>query len=204
MEKIDRRSFGKKTLLVSCLTAAGVPAAAHAFFDKVKKDAFLKRDDIAHAVKSYYMTYDCTKPYPHKFNEVLAKQQMRSLQFHIDHGTEKDYVEHYLRTAKPLLESIKKAVAQGGGEKGLAGMFEDNPCSYQLFERIDAAPGRRGFPCPYKELLGYCKQYLETFTLEWQDVCNRWCVPTWSGSADAVGIKLDITPGETCSVSLKS
>jgi hypothetical protein len=182
------------------VTALGLPGSAAAFFDKVQKDAFLQRDDLEHALKSYYMTYNATTPYPHKFNEVLTKQQMRSVQFHIDHGNAKAYVAHYISIMTPALERISRQVQEGGAEKGLQAMFENTPCSYQLFERIDVSDGQRSFPCPYNELLGYCKQYLKTFTMEWKDMCTQWCIPVWTGFAEKIGMKLVIQPGETCSV----
>ncbi len=202
MADVSRRTFGKRTLLLSCLTALSLPGTARAFFDKVKKDTFLKRDDVGNALKSYYMTYDCTSPYPHKFNEVVTKQQMRSLQFYIDHNIEKEYIQHYLDTKKPWLQELRQLVEKEGAEKGLVSMFDDNPSAYQLFERIDAKPGQRTFPCPYKELLVQCKKYLKTFTIEWNDVCNKWCTPTWKGVAGQIGIDITVAPGETCSVTL--
>jgi hypothetical protein len=200
MRTLSRRDFGKKTLLLSCVTALGLPASAAAFFDKMQKDTFLQRDDLEHALKSYYMTYDSTTPYPHKFNEVLTKQQLRSLQFHLDHGADRDYVAHYIRIMTPALQRISQLVQQEGAEQGLREMFEGTPSSYQLFERIDIAEGQRTFPCPYNELLGYCKQYLPTFTMEWKDVCGKWCTPVWTGFAAKIGFELLVQPGETCTV----
>ncbi|MEI6127940.1 MAG: hypothetical protein WCQ99_15440, partial [Pseudomonadota bacterium] len=163
---------------------------------------FLNREDLSDALKSLYMTYDATSPYPHKFNEVLTKTQMRTLQFHITNGIEKEYVAHYLTTLEPLLKKIKALVDTEGAEKGLYSMFEGTPAGYQLLERIDVQPGRRTFPCPYKEMLANCKKYLLTFSIEWNDVCSRWCTPTWTGVADRLGIPLSVTPGETCTVAL--
>ena len=202
MTELSRRTFGKQTLLLSCVTALSLPGTAVAFFDKVKKDTFLKRDDLGDAIKSFYMTYNCTTPYPHKFNEVLTKTQLRSLQFNIDKGIEKDYVQHYITTMVPILQRIKTMIEKEGPEKGLYGMFEGTTCSYQLFERINVTPGQRTFPCPYKELLGYCKKYLQTFSIEWEDVCSKWCTPVWTGFADKIGIKLSVQPGDTCTVKL--
>jgi len=171
-------------------------------FDKVKNDPLLKRDDIDDAVKSLYQTYNCTKPYPHKFNEVITKWHLRSLQFCIDHKIEKDHVTHYVTSMIPILEKIKKRIVEAEPDAALNGMFEGTSCSYQLFERINVKPGERSFPCPYNELLGYCKQYLGTFTIAWEDVCNKWCIPVWNGFADNIGVKLAIATGETCTVKL--
>jgi len=208
MKNVSRRDaflLGITGVLGLTGTAAAAAAAGKGspdFLTRYKNDAFMKRDDIDRAMKSYYMSYDCTSPYPHKFNEVVTKWQLRSLQFHIDEGTEKELVEHYLSTMEPLLERIRARVVKDGPEKGLSCMFEGTVCQYQLFEHITTAPGVRSFPCPYKELLGHCKKYLQTFQIEWKDVCGRWCTPVWTGCADRIGIPVTIHPGDTCTVKL--
>ena len=204
MEALSRRMFSKQTVLFSVAAAFCFPAAASAagLLDKFKENPFLKRDDLADALKSLYMTYDCTSPYPHKFNEVLTKSQMRSLQFFMNNKIEKEYAAHYVETMKPLLMKIKELVQKQGAESGLSGMFEGTSISYQLFERITVQPGIRTFPCPYKEMLANCKKYLLTFSLEWNDICARWCTPTWTGVAETIGLKISVHPGEKCAVSL--
>jgi len=207
MVDLSKRNFAEKTLLLSCLTALGLPRTATAatasdFLDKVKNDPFLQRDDINDAVKSLYQTYNCTTPYPHKFNESVTKWHLRSLQFCIDHGIDKDHVNHYVTIMTPLLQRINKMVKQRGSETALYSMFEGTTCSYQLYERIDVKPGERSFPCPYKELLGHCKKYLGTFNIVWKDVCSKWCIPVWKGFADKIGVDISITTGETCRVEL--
>ena len=204
MTEITRRTFGKQTLLFSFLTTVSFPGTVMAMFDKINKNEFLKRADLADAVKSLYMTYDGTSKYLHKFNDVIVKTQLSSLQFHILKGIEKEYVDHYLTTMEPLLQRVKKLVEEEGSEIGLYSMFEGTSCSYQLFERIDITPGQRSLPCPYKEILGYCKQYLGTFPITWQEVCSKWCTPTWTGFAEKIGLKISILPGETCVVKLLS
>jgi hypothetical protein len=202
MTEITRRSFSKQTVLFSFLATVGFPGTAMAFLDKIDKVEFLKRDDLADAVKSIFMTYDGTSKYLHKFNDVIVKSQLRSLQFYILNNMEKDYVDHYMSTMDPLLQRVKKMVENDGPEKGLLSMFEGTSCSYQVFEHIGVKQGQRTLSCPYKEILEVCKKYLHTFPIEWEDVCSKWCTPTWTGFADRIGIKISVDPGETCTVNL--
>ena len=209
MTQLTRRDFGKNAFMLSCLTALGLPRAAHAatagdFLDKVKNDPFIQRDDIEYALKSYYQTYNCTTPYPHKFNEVITKWHLRSLQFCIDHKIEKEHVDHYVATMAPILKRVQSRVETKGPDAALNGMFEGTTCAYQLFEHIDVKPGERTFPCPYKYLLEQCKKYLGTFTINWEDVCGKWCTPVWNGFAEEIGVAITIKTGETCSVKLKA
>ena len=202
MAKITRRAFSKQTVLFSFLATAGFPGTAMAFLDKIDKVEFLKRTDLGDAVKSLFMTYDGTSKYLHKFNDVIVKSQLRSLQFYILNNLEKDYVDHYLFTMEPLFQRIKTIVEDEGHEKGLFSMFEGTSRSYQVFERIGVKPGQRTLPCPYKEMLVHCKKYLHTFPIEWEEVCTKWCTPAWTGFANRIGIKISVEPGETCTVKL--
>jgi hypothetical protein len=206
MTELSRRDLAKQALqaggFLTVLAALGLPAAAAAFDNPAKTNPFLNRDDLDDALKSLYMTYDSTSPYPHKFNDVLSKARLRGFEFYVTKGLEKEYVKHYLSTMKPVFKKIKEQVKKDGPEKGLYSMFEGTSAGFQLYERIDIKPGERSFPCPYKGTLENCKKWLGTFTIEWPMVCGKWCTPIWKGFADDIGIKINIQPGETCKVTL--
>ena len=211
MEKLDRRNFTKKALgwggMLSFLTALNSPEAAAGFAGPeivVPTNKFLNRTDTGDALRSLYMTYDSTKPYPHKFNETTSKHRLRALEFFTLKGMDKEYAEHYVTTMKPQLLKIKQTVEQEKNpEKALIALFDDNPQAFQLFERIVAKPGERNFPCPYKGKIADCRYWLGTFkAIEWKDVCDRWCTPTWNGMAEIIGIKIKIAPSDQCSVKL--
>ena len=205
MIELTRRIFGKRSLqyggALSVLTVLNFPGASSAF--QTRNDSvFLQRDDLQHALKSFYSTYDSTSPYPHIFSDVLTKYHLIALDFFIIKGVEKEYVEHYVETMQPLLRRIGKSVEQDGPEKGLEGMFEGTTCSYQLFEQINVKPGERSFPCPYKDILELCNKWLRTYNIEWNDVCSKWCTPTWTGFAETMGIKISVSTGDECRVKL--
>jgi len=211
MSNLERRNFAKQTMkwggALSLLTALNFPHVvwgASSPLDKLKDNKFLQRDDVSDALKSLYMTYDSTTPYPHKFNETITKGYLVALQFWSSKGLEKEWIEHYVTAMGPILQKIKKWVEKEGPEKGLFGMFERTSCSFQLFERISVKPGERSFPCPFKGKLEDCKKWLgtSTFTIEWKDVCNKSCIPMWSGFAKGIGINITIHPGEECRVRL--
>jgi hypothetical protein len=204
MTEISRRAFNKKSLLLSCLATLAPARPAMAMFDKVQKDAFLARDDLSDALRSLYMTYDSTYPYDHKFNEALVKDQLRNLEFSVKKGINEDQVDHYIMTNEPVLKRIKALVEQEGAERALVELFDDEPCSYQLFEHITVREGERSFPCPYKSNLENGKKWLKTFTIEWSDVCNKWCIPIWKRSAEIIGMEVDVKTGLTCSVRLQA
>lgn len=183
--------------------AGGPPPGAGNPLKVMQENPFLQRDDLQAALKSMYMTYDSSKPYPHKFNDVISKGQLECLELIVSKGLEKEYVEHYVTTMKPVLMRVKQRVAKDGPDKALEGMFEGTTCAYQLMERIDVKQGERSFPCPYGPALERCKQWLpERFVMEWSDVCNKFCTPLWQGFAKVIGVTIAVQPGETCIVKL--
>ena len=214
MNEVKRRDFAKQTLkwggMLSLLAflnpakmAFGAGPGMGNPLEAMQKNPFLQRDDLEAAVKSFYMTYDSTSPYPHKFNDVISKGQLECLEFIVSKGLEKDYVEHYVTTMTPILKRVKQLVAKDGPDQALKGMFEGTTCSYQLMERIDVKEGERSFPCPFGPALERCKKWLPNrFVMEWDEVCNKWCIPTWKGFANVIGVNIAITPGETCVVKL--
>ncbi len=215
MSDVSRRKFGK-TLLKGggALTLLSVLNSPGAVFGSMKfsldEEKFLKRGDkeLGYALKSLFMTYDSVSPYPHKFNETISKAQLQALEFEWKKGYGKEYVEHYIMTMTPLLKKIGKMAEKRGDEFGIMGMFEGTTCSYQLYEKINIKEGERSFPCPFRDKLYDCKQWLgaETgdFDFELLDVCNKWCTPVWEGFAKEIGIKIKAYPGEICKVKLVS
>jgi len=214
MKELKRRDFAKQTLkwggaltLLTTLNASGSAWGAGPGMGNplkaLQKNPFLQRNDLQNALKSLYMTYDSTSPYPHKFNDVISKGQVECLEFIVSKGLEKEYVEHNITTMKPILMRVKKMVEKEGPDKALYSMFEGTTCSYQLMERIDVKQGERSFPCPYKSALERCKKWLPNrFFMKWEDVCNKWCIPSWQGFASVIGVKITIQTGKTCIVKL--
>jgi hypothetical protein len=214
MKELERRDFAKQTLkwggaltLLTVFNPLGAAWGAGSSMGNplkaLQKNPFLQRDDLQDALKSLYMTYDSTSPYPHKFNDVISKGQLEFLELIVSKGLEKKYVEHNITTMKPILMRVRKMVEKEGPDKALYGMFEGTTCSYQLMERIDVKQGERSFPCPYKAALERCKKWLPNrFFMKWEDVCNKWCIPSWQGFASVIGVKITIQTGEKCIVKL--
>ena len=128
MEELKRRDFAKQTLkwgggALGLLAAVNTPKAAWGGgppkmgnpLKALENNAFLQRDDLADALKSFYMTYDSTSPYPHKFNDVISKGQLECLELIVSKGLEKEYVEHNVNTMKPILMRVKKMVRRQNG-----------------------------------------------------------------------------------------
>jgi hypothetical protein len=157
-----------------------------------------KPEEIGKAMVVLFKTYSRTMPYQHKFNDALIKSWLTSLDFAVAKKEQKDFVEHYINTMKPILQRGKAKVAASGPEAALTTMFEGTMCSVQLFEEITVKPGERIFPCPYKGILDACRP-LKMFSIEWKDVCSSFCIPLYTGFGKELGVEIKMTPGEICS-----
>jgi len=158
--------------------------------------------DIAPAIQMLTQTYTDNMPYPHKFNDALIKAHLTGLDLAVRNNQWQEKVDHEVETLLPILQMIGGWIPEQGADRALYGMFEGNSCNYQLFEKIEAKEGERIFQCPYKEMLEIVSS-LGTFTITWEDVHDKWCIPLWKGFAKVIGIEIEVTPGETCCVKLK-
>ena len=158
--------------------------------------------DLTPAIQMLVQTYTDNIPYPHKFNDALLKAHLTDLDFDVRHNLWQQRVDHWVYTLGPILEMIGGWVEEQGPDRGLYGMFEANSCNYQLFEKIEVKDGERLFTCPYKEMLDIVGS-LGTFSITWEDVHTKWCIPLWEGFARKIGIRIEVIPGETCCVRLK-
>jgi hypothetical protein len=197
---IDRRSFGRKLLAAGFLSTAvllGTTEQVRAWMD----GTFSQREDLADAIRALKKTYSDIDPYPHKFNDALVKNRLRDIDFIAGLGLEKENVEHYVYTLGYLINKyLKDGVEMGGKDIALWGIFERTSCSYQLYEHITIKEFERSFPCPFKPMLENLQKHPGTLKIQWKDVCNKWCIPVWTGFAVKAGVEIQAKPGETCRV----
>ncbi len=157
---------------------------------------------LAPAIRMLFQTYTDVIPYPHKFNDALLKAHLNGINFAVNHNLWKEKAEYEAYILSPILEMISEWVKEKGSDFGLHGMFEATSCNYQLFEKIEVRDGERLLKCPYKEMLERVS-VLGTFTITWEDVHHKWCIPMWTAFAKKIGIDIEVIPGETCTVRLK-
>jgi hypothetical protein len=200
--EVTRRGFGKTLAglgFFSGLAALSTAKPAYAWLD----GGFQGREDVQDALRALVKTYSNVRPYLHKFNDALVKAHLRNLDFAKKHGLEKDFADHEAQVLGAVFERHINPAIQKTGQKDmfLWGVFERTSCSYQLYEWINVKPGERTFPCPYKPILDEIDKGLGTYTITWNDVCNKWCKMRWEAFSKKAGdIKFGVQPGETCKV----
>jgi hypothetical protein len=201
-QDMSRRSFSKKLMgigFLSSLSLTSLPASALAWLD----GGFNQREDLADALKVLVKTYSDTRPYPHKFYDALVKMHLSTLDFTVKKGIWKENADNYVQVLGVVVDRhIRKAIEKFGKDAFLWGIFERTSCSYQLYEHIDIKEGECSFPCPYKKILEQTQKTMGTYTITWEDVHHKWCMPVWNGFAKSVGIEIKVEPGETCRVKL--
>jgi hypothetical protein len=203
-DEINRRDFSRNILAGGVLSALGlitIPERAEAWLD----GNFRNRDDLGDALKMVEKTYSVIEPYPHKFNDALVKLLLRDLDFAVKKGIEKEFCEDYVARLGVLVNKhLQKGVDQFGDDIFLWAMFERTSCGYQLFDHIDIKIGKRSVPCPFKPMLNHLAKEMGTYKIVWEDVCSKWCSPTWHNFIKGAGlmgrINIKVEPGDTCTI----
>ena len=159
-------------------------------------------DILGNAINSLIQTYATDRPYQHKFNGALVKAHLSNIEFLINNGMIKKYIQFDKEFLAPLMMRIKMKVEKAGGTKDdiLSAMFEGTECAFQLFEKIYKRPNERLVICPFRAGIAH-NAFLGT-KLKIEQVCENFCIPRWSGQAEEGGIKIKVTPGEICSTKI--
>ena len=215
---IERRDFFKASGAVlggAVLTAANFseawaqpPAAPEGKKPQMPQDAepavaygqVHNPEMLGDAFNAMVQIHGITRPYQHKFNDALVKAHLSYLEFLIKSGKDKEYLQFDLAFLSPLFKRVKGRAKKAGKDYVLTGMFEGTGCSFLLYEKIYKRPNERLIVCPFREGVGHNKFLKTTLTIE--DVCNKYCIPRWTGHGKACGVEVKVKTGEICSIKI--
>jgi hypothetical protein len=215
---IERRDFFKASGAVlggAVLTAANFseawaqpPAATEGKKPQMPQDAepavaygqVHNPEMLGDAFNAMVQIHGITRPYQHKFNDALVKAHLSYLEFLIKSGKDKEYLQFDLAFLSPLFKRVKGRAKKAGKDYVLTGMFEGTGCSFLLYEKIYKRPNERLIVCPFREGIGHNKFLKTTLTIE--DVCNKYCIPRWTGHGKACGVEVKVKTGEICSIKI--
>lgn len=155
---------------------------------------------LGDAFNAMVQIHGITRPYQHKFNDALVKAHLSYLEFLIKSGKDKEYLQFDLAFLSPLFKRVKGRAKKAGKDYVLTGMFEGTGCSFLLYEKIYKRPNERLIVCPFREGIGHNKFLKTTLTIE--DVCNKYCIPRWTGHGKACGVEVKVKTGEICSIKI--
>lgn len=155
---------------------------------------------LGDALNAVVQIHAISRPYQHKFNDALVKAHLSYLEFLIKNGKDKEYIQFDLAFLRPILQRVKGRAEKAGKDAVLTGMFEGTGCSFLLYEKIYKRPNERLIVCPFREGIAHNKFLKTTLTIE--DVCNKYCIPRWTGHGKACGVEVKVKTGEICSIKI--
>jgi len=134
------------------------------------------------------------QPYQHHMNDAALKATLVAMHFAKNNNMLPQFVEHDIRTLDPVNKRVGAMVEKTGNpEYGLIAMFERTDCWYQTVLEYKTEPGRRTWLSPYRVVLEAGTR-IGQFDMTEQEIHEQWTTPRLLGYAEAIGIKVKVSP----------
>lgn len=161
---------------------------------KAAKTGFEGREEqIGKAVHLALKTMANSAGYQHEMNDALVKSRLQAMQFAKDMGLMKEYVEHDIKTMKPINERVATIIERTGDrESALVGLCERTACHYHLVLETESEPGKRRWKSPWAHVLKPCKK-LNMFDITEQEIHEQWFTPRILGYAKDMGVEVKVS-----------
>lgn len=148
---------------------------------------------LGQAVSLAIRTLKDSMPYQHEMNDALVKMHLNSVQFAKNKGLSSQYVEHDIRTMRPMLERVAQQIASTGDQElALGAMFERTTCLYQLCLDLEVVPRQRRFTFPFSHVLAISRR-IGQFDLTDAEVHDIWLKPRLLGYASVLGVSISVS-----------
>ncbi len=152
-----------------------------------------REEDIGKAVQLALKTMASSAGYNHEMNDALVKARLQAMQFAKDNNMMKEYVEHDVKTMRPINSRVGQMIASTGDkEAALVGLTERTACHYQLVLETEAEPGKRTWKSPWGTVLNACKR-MGMFTITEQEIHDEWFTPRIKGYAADLGVEVKVS-----------
>ncbi len=149
--------------------------------------------EIGKAVQLALKTMASSAGYKHEMNDALVKARLQAMQFAKDHNMMKEYVEHDIKTMRPINSRVGQVIASTGDkEAALVGLTERTACHYQLVLETHAEEGKRSWQSPWKNVLEPSKR-MGMFTITEQEIHDEWFTPRIHGYAKDLGVDVKVS-----------
>jgi len=161
---------------------------------KAAKTGFEGREDeVGKAVQLALKTLANSAGYKHEMNDALVKARLQAMQFAKDMNLMKEYVDHDVKTMRPINTRVGQVIANTGDkEAALVGLTERTACHYQLVLATEAEEGKRSWQSPWKNVLDACKR-MEMFTITEKEIHEEWFTPRILGYAEDMGVNVKVS-----------
>ena len=161
---------------------------------KAAKTGFEGREmEIGKAIQLALKTMANSAGYQHESNDALVKARLQAMQFAKDMGIMEQYVEHDIKTMRPINERVGMIIEKTGDrEAALVGLCERTACHYHLVLETEAEEGKRTWKSPWGHVLAACKR-LKMFDLTEQEIHENWFIPRIKGYAKDMGVEIKVS-----------
>lgn len=161
---------------------------------KAAKTGFEGREaEVGKAVQLALKTMANSAGYQHEMNDALVKARLQAMQFAKDNGLMKEYVEHDIKTMRPINSRVGQVIEKTGDrEAALVGLCERTACHYQLVLETEAEPGKRRWKSPWGNVLNACKR-MQMFDLTEKEIHETWFIPRIKGYAEDLGVEVTVS-----------
>jgi len=161
---------------------------------KAAKTGFEGREaEIGKAVQLALKTMANSAGYQHEMNDALVKARLQAMQFAKDNGLMEQYVEHDIKTMRPINTRVGMVIEKTGDkEAALVGLCERTACHYHLVLETETEPGVRRWKSPWGTVLNACKR-MEMFDLTEEEIHNTWFKPRILGYAKDMGVEIEVS-----------
>ncbi len=161
---------------------------------KAAKTGYEGRElEVGKAVQLALKTMANSAGYQHEMNDALVKARLQAMQFAKDNGMMEQYVEHDIKTMRPINTRVGMVIANTGDkEAALVGLCERTACHYHLVLETEAEPGKRRWKSPWGNVLNACKR-MGMFDLTEEEIHNSWFKPRIAGYAKDLGVKVNVS-----------
>jgi hypothetical protein len=161
---------------------------------KAAKTGFEGRElEVGKAVQLALKTMANSAGYQHEMNDALVKARLQAMQFAKDNNMMEAYVEHDIKTMRPINERVGMVIDKTGDtEAALVGLCERTACHYQLVLDTEIEPGVRRWKSPWGNVLNACKR-MGMFDLTEEEIHNTWFKPRTYGYAKDLGVAIKIS-----------
>lgn len=152
-----------------------------------------KEAEVGKAVQLALKTMANSAGYQHEMNDALVKARLQAMQFAKDNGMMEQYVEHDIKTMRPINTRVGMVIEKTGDlEAALVGLTERTACHYHLVLETEAEPGLRRWKSPWGNVLNACKR-MEMFDLTEEEIHNTWFKPRILGYAKDMGVQIEVS-----------
>jgi hypothetical protein len=138
-------------------------------------------------------TLSNTAGYAHEVNDALVKMHLNAMQFAKDQGKIKEWVEHDVKTMKPINERMANIIRKTGQKEiAMVGLFDRTACFYQLALDNTREEGICRWKEPFNYVLTQAKR-IGQFDLTPEEIHDKFFRPRFLGYAKDMGVEMEIS-----------